>query len=262
MSKEIININNTNEEIKTIDTREVAEMMGIEHKLILRKLDGTKDGKTKGIIPILRENNFVLSDYFIESTYKTEGNNKTYICYLCTKLGCEMLANKFSGEKGILFTASYVRRFNDMEKQIQKPILSFQIDDAIERAKVWIKEQEESRKLLAQKDEIIEELSPLASIARERMDKVGTITLTSVTKTYGLKQGQISCWAKVNGYIHKSIAEVNKEGEDYFKCIEDNLGHKSIAIKENGIKLIDKNIEDIKISPCRFPKKEKEKADN
>lgn len=56
-------------ERNTIDTREVAEMMGIEHKLILRKLEGTKDGKTKGIIPILNENNFVLVDYFIESTY-------------------------------------------------------------------------------------------------------------------------------------------------------------------------------------------------
>lgn len=49
-----------------IGTREIAEMMDSRHQKILEKLDGTKDGKTKGIIPILAEHDFVLSDYFIE----------------------------------------------------------------------------------------------------------------------------------------------------------------------------------------------------
>ena len=69
-----------------IDTREVADMMGLEHWEILRKLEGTNSGK--GIIPILGDNNFVVTDYFIESTYTT-GQNKTHKCYLCTKMGCE-----------------------------------------------------------------------------------------------------------------------------------------------------------------------------
>ena len=41
------------------------------------------------------------------------GNTKTYKCYECTKMGCELLANKLTGEKGILFTAKYVKRFKD-----------------------------------------------------------------------------------------------------------------------------------------------------
>lgn len=239
---------------KTLNTLEIAEMMETEHKLILRKLDGTKDGKTKGIIPILTENNFVLSDYFIESTYK-DGSGKENKCYLITKIGCDFLANKFSGEKGILFTAKYVKRFDDMEKRLEQTIYSFQIDDPIERAKAFIREQEATKKLLTEKDEIIEELSPLASLARERMDKTGTVSLTSMTQTYSLKRGQISCWAKIKGYIHKAITEVNKDGEEYFKCIEDVQGHKGIAIREEGIRLIDKNVEEIKNSPCRFNKK-------
>jgi hypothetical protein len=28
-------------------------------------------------------------------------------------MGCELLANKLTGEKGILFTAKYVKRFKD-----------------------------------------------------------------------------------------------------------------------------------------------------
>ena len=101
----------------TITTLEVAEMMGMRHQKILEKLEGSKDGKTIGVIPILTEHDFVLSDYFTESTYK-DGSGKTNKCYNVTKLGCDFLANKFTGEKGIIFTAKYVKRFRDMETVI------------------------------------------------------------------------------------------------------------------------------------------------
>ena len=38
-------------------------------------------------------------------------------------MGCELLANKMTGEKGILFTARYVKKFNDMEKAIEQQVL-------------------------------------------------------------------------------------------------------------------------------------------
>ena len=101
----------------TITTLEIAEMMEMRHQKVLEKLDGSKDGKTIGIIPILTEHNFVLSDYFLESTYK-DGSGKFNKCYNVTKLGCDFLANKFTGEKGILFTAKYVKRFREMERVV------------------------------------------------------------------------------------------------------------------------------------------------
>src|SRR5699024_12364961 len=48
-------------------------------------------------------------------------NNQTYPCYLLTKQGCEMVANKLTGEKGVLFTAAYVTKFNQMEKELSQP---------------------------------------------------------------------------------------------------------------------------------------------
>ena len=113
-------------EIKTIPSYEIAEMMGRKHKEVLKMLEGqkAKDGSTKhvGIIQVISESGELhLSDYFIESTYKVPGNNKTYKCYECTKMGCDMLANKMTGEKGILFTAKYVAKFNAMEKAIELP---------------------------------------------------------------------------------------------------------------------------------------------
>lgn len=104
----------------TITTLEVAEMMETEHYKILRKLEGDKN--RKGYIQILTEAQMGVSDYFISSTYR-DASGKENKCYEVTKLGCDFLANKSTGEKGVLFTARYVKRFYEMENQVvQIPI--------------------------------------------------------------------------------------------------------------------------------------------
>ena len=105
-------------EKRTITTLEIAEMMNIGHWQVLRKLDGREEnGKhIKGYVEILTDNQMVVSDYFSESVYK-DASGKENRCYDVTKLGCDFLANKFTGEKGILFTALYVKRFNEMEQE-------------------------------------------------------------------------------------------------------------------------------------------------
>ncbi|EES90300.1 antirepressor [Clostridium phage D-1873] len=226
---------NNNREL-TIDSREVAKMLGIEHKLILRKLEGSKSAGMIGIIPILGENGIAPAKYFIESTYK-DTQNKERKCYLFTKMGCEFIANKFTGEKGILFTAKYVEKFNQME---QNRTDSYLIQDPIERAKAWIKEQEE-KVLLIKK---IEEDGPLVALAKKRLDKNGIASITDATKSFNLKKGQITRWAKNNGYIHKTIKEVNNKGDKYFK-IYDNGGFKNIGITEQGLQLINDNLNNI-----------------
>ena len=109
-------------EVKVIDSREVAEMMGKKHSDVLEYIEGkyNKDGSVRivGIIPTLENGGVRYQDYFIESSYKA--GTREYKCYLVTKMGCEMLGNKQQGEKGILFTAKYVERFNKMEAAIQQ----------------------------------------------------------------------------------------------------------------------------------------------
>lgn len=106
--------------VQTISTLEIAEMMETEHYEILKKLEGTtkQDGKVKqvGIIPTLTKGKIPVSDYFIPSSYK-DASGKENKCYEVTKLGCDFLANKFTGEKGIIFTALYVKKFNEMEQR-------------------------------------------------------------------------------------------------------------------------------------------------
>lgn len=100
-----------------LDSREVAKMLGKNHDDLLKDIQGS--GKNVGIIPVLEKGNFTVSEYFVKTSYKVEGNNKNYVCYNVTKLGCEMLGNKLQGEKGILFTAKYVKRFNEMEEHLK-----------------------------------------------------------------------------------------------------------------------------------------------
>ena len=102
--------------VKTIPSYEVAKMMEKRHGDVLRMLEGSENPKVVGIIPIIEENvELRLPDYFIKNTYKTS-QNKEMPYYECTKMGCELLANKMTGEKGILFTARYVKKFNEMEE--------------------------------------------------------------------------------------------------------------------------------------------------
>src|SRR5690554_5317827 len=97
-----------------VDSREVAEMIGMRHSDLLEKIGGSK--KVKGYIEILTNGKFRSLDYFIPRSY-TDSKGEERPCYLLTKLGCEMVANKLTGEKGVLFTATYVKKFNEMEQQ-------------------------------------------------------------------------------------------------------------------------------------------------
>ena len=110
-----------------IDSREVADLIGKQHKHLLADIR-----KYSEVISKLGEPKVRLSDFFVESSYMSE-QNKRMPCYYLTKSGCEMVANKLIGEKGILFTAAYVSKFNMMEthlraewekSQVLKPTLS------------------------------------------------------------------------------------------------------------------------------------------
>ncbi len=91
--------------IQTIPSYEIAGMMEKRHSDVLRMLEGSEKPKVVGIIPTILTNvELRLLDYFMESTY-VDKKGETRKCYECTKMGCELLANKMTGEKGILFSA-------------------------------------------------------------------------------------------------------------------------------------------------------------
>ena len=92
-----------------IDSREVAELIGKRHDHLLRDIDGYLRILDKSGAP-----NFGGTDFFLKSSY-IDACGREKPCYLMTKKGCELCANKLIGEKGILFTAAYVTKYNELE---------------------------------------------------------------------------------------------------------------------------------------------------
>lgn len=93
-----------------VDSRAVAEMVGKNHRDLMRSIHSYVN-----IMENNNERNFAPVDFFIESTY-LDGKGEVRPCYLLTKKGCDMVANKMTGEKGVLFTAAYVTAFEAMRR--------------------------------------------------------------------------------------------------------------------------------------------------
>lgn len=94
---------------QVIDSRDVAQMVGRNHNELLKTIRSYCDYLDQGEIAQV--------DFFIESTY-TDTQNRTYPNFLVTKKGCDMIANKTTGKKGVLFTAAYVTAFEEMRQAL------------------------------------------------------------------------------------------------------------------------------------------------
>lgn len=75
--------------VEVVDSREVAQMVEKPHNDLMKSIRNYCEALTAG--------DFSLSDFFIESRYK-DPTGRTLPCYLITKKGCDMVANKMTGE--------------------------------------------------------------------------------------------------------------------------------------------------------------------
>ena len=133
-----------------LDSREVAEMVGKEHKNIIRDI--------RGYVRELGELKIEPTDFFTESEY-TDKSNRKKPCYLVSKKGCEFIAHKLTGVKGTEFTAKYINRFHKMEEVIQGNVIP-QGKELLALAVL------EAQKTIEEKDAQIEEMKPHAILGQ------------------------------------------------------------------------------------------------
>ena len=96
------------------DSRDVAPFAEKEHKNLLRDIR-----RYVKVMSNSAGSNLSPLDYFIEAAYIDE-QGKTRPRFYCTEMGCEMVANKMTGDKGIIFTALYVKAFHAMRDELAK----------------------------------------------------------------------------------------------------------------------------------------------
>jgi len=183
-----------------VDSREVAEMIGKEHHHLLRDIKGYAD--------VLGQSNFGCSDFFIESTY-TSPQNKQIPCYLLTKIGCDMVANKMTGEKGVLFTATYVTRFDEMERDLKTPSeierFLYNPDTILQIAQNW-KAEQDARKELELKIEADKPKTLFAEAVATSQDCILIGQLATMLKQNGVNIGatRLFNYLREEGYLCKS----------------------------------------------------------
>ncbi len=145
-----------------IESRIVAEMIGMRHTELLRKI--------KGYDEILLNAKLRSVDFFIKNTYK-DSTGRELPCYLLTKQGCEMVANKLTGGKGVVFTAQYVNAFNEMEKRVRLGDLS---DNPMKVLELMFSAQKNADKKIEQVDSDLQHFKkdlPLLPVECEDIQK-------------------------------------------------------------------------------------------
>jgi len=137
------------------DSLQVAEMICKPHNDLMKSIRQYSE--------YLGQGNFSLTDFFIESTYVSD-QNKTLPCYLITKKGCDMVANKMTGEKGVLFTATYVIRFDEMEKQLTAPVPMTQLEMIAYSAQALLAQEKQIQQISAAQTKQAEELQGMRDV--------------------------------------------------------------------------------------------------
>ena len=185
-----------------VDSRDVAEMVDKPHNDLIKSI--------RTYLDYLAQGNFPLSDFFLPDTYK-DSTGRTLPCFLLTRKGCDMVANKMTGEKGVLFTATYVTKFEEMENSLKTLIKdSYMITDPIERAKAWIVEAEQTKTLTLQ----LEAQRPKVIFAEALELSNNTILigeLAKILRQNGIEIGQNRLFEKLreDGYL------ISRKGESY-----------------------------------------------
>lgn len=209
-----IEIKNNNEYGPVVSSRTVAEELKREHKNVKRDLEQILIGSD-------------LSALILESDYKDiRGRKQTE--YLLTKDGFILYMFNIQGHND--FKMAYINKFNEMEKRITVKEDSYMIDDPVERAKRWIKEQEERKQLEtdnAVKEQIIGELQPKADYVDKILESTGTMTITQIAADYGLtaqKLNKLLKEAKLQRQVGKQwVLYANHMNKGYTKSHTINI---------------------------------------
>ena len=154
-----------------IDSREVARVTEMRHSDLLRKITKYET--------VLLNAKLRSVDYFKKSKY-SDDSGKENRCYLLTKKGCDMVANKITGDKGIIFTAKYIDRFYEMERLLLE-----------KQTQLWQNTREESKvNRLMETDEIKRLIDYAKGQGSKHADKYYITFSKLANKAVGLDSGQ------------------------------------------------------------------------
>lgn len=174
-----------------VSSRQISESFEKEHRHVLETIRN------------LTAENSTVKSMFFESSYKNE-RGRDYAEYLMNRDGFSLLVMGFTGQKALEWKLKYIEAFNRMEQLLINRAPSYQITDPIERAKVWIQEQEEKKAL----EEDIKSLAPAKIFSDAVAGSEDTILvreLATLLKQNGVPTGEKRLFETLRkyGYVIK-----------------------------------------------------------
>lgn len=237
--------------VETISSMEVAKMIEKDHKNLMQDIrkytkyleesnsdlgqlnfqPSSLEGKSNELKIQPVENGVInLNEFWMNSTY-LDGKGERRPCFRITKKGCEFIAHKCTGKKGVVFTARYINRFHELEEKANKNRLIRVSDKPAPRAITFYKRNLERIELFSKIFEITkrEAIDELISYVSTRFD------LEEAAIQYIVEFGEKPRY-KLD--IFDYFPEIGKFGEEYLKTmIEINLvSYAERRKKKNGSK--------------------------
>ena len=200
-----------------VSSRSVADAYEKRHDSVIRKIEDFIK-----IIPDLTDHNFVVSNYL-------DASGKSNKEYMMDRQGFSILANKFTGDKALLFTYQYTKTFEEMADTIKQTRLSLSREQEIQLQMFQAKSKEEVILLAAELNNIHHETidrldNEIDKYSRFLCDNLSTLTKTELAIKLDTKpQTLAALLKKLNVYTPKA-SQINGEflkKYEHIKMIKD-----------------------------------------
>ena len=213
----------TNNGIEVLDSREVAQAIEIRHADLLEKINTYSD--------FLANGKFRSLDFFVPSDY-VDAQGKTRPRYFLTRKGCDMVANKMTGEKGVLFTAAYVTAFEEMQKRLKMS-------------------PSPAEQLLAQAQLMVDQERRIAALETgqtQMRDTISTAFSALASPTVSRDHWQVETRSRIRQMCMEFDLNFQKETGALYKSLEESAGcnlevrvkHQRERMKVGGAKYADR----------------------
>lgn len=224
-----------NEQIVT-DSRSVAEHFGKQHKNVIRDIEN-----------IISESSILSrQNMFYETTYKVDGNNKSYKMYLLNRDGFSLLVMGFTGKKALEWKLKYIEAFNAMEEELTNKKTMVIPKDYPSALRALANEYERSQKLLAENKYMF----PKAEFYDTVANTESLLSMGEVAKTLDMGIGRNKLYKFLrdkNILMEDNIPYQRYVDAGYFKLIEkhymsgeDSIVSTSTYVKQKGVDYIRK----------------------
>lgn len=129
---------------------------------------------------------------------------------LLTESGYLMLVKSFTDDLAWNVQRSLINSYFRAKQTLAQPIFSYMIEDPVERAKAWIKEQEEKKRIETEKlmlEQKVAESEPKITYYDEILKSTDIVTITQIAKDYGMS-GQA-----LNDLLHEEGIQYKQSGQ-------------------------------------------------